>query len=126
MLTLDEALRNLPRAPSRATKTASVVPDSPAGQVRALAEAVRAIPAPRVTWASLNAVKEAGFRQAPPTPPTRDAPVEDDRAGLPLRKLAHALRCEEDARAVHLYKQSALALRALRGLTLLRERISSP
>lgn len=126
MPTLDEVLRTLPRAPRPATKTASALPETVSGQVRALAGALRDLPEPQITWASLNAVKTAGFRSPPPAPPAREVPGDDDRPGTPLRKLAHAVRSAEDSRAVRLFEKSALALRAVRGLTLLRERISSP
>jgi len=126
MPTLDETLRTLPRASRPTTKTASVLPESLAGQVRALAGALRDLPEPRITWGSLNAVKMAGFRSPPPAPPAREVPEDDDRPSAPLRKLAHAVRSAEDLRAVQLFEKSALALRAVRGLTLLRERISSP
>ena len=126
MPTLDEVLRTLPRAPEQTTKTASALPDSVSGQVRAVAETLRALPDPEISWASLNAVKTAGFRSAPPSLPDSVFPEDDERPGAPLRKLAHAVRCVENTRAVQLFEKSALALRAVRGLTLLHERISSP
>lgn len=126
MPTLDEVLRTLPRAARPASKTASVLPETVSGQVRALAGALRDLPEPQITWASLNAVKSAGFRSPPPSPAAQEAPKDDDRPGASLRKLAHAVRSAEDSRAVQLFEKSALALRAVRGLTLLRERISSP
>ena len=126
MPTLDEVLSSLPRASVWASKTASALPESVGGQVRALADAMRALPEPPISWASLNAVKTAGFRSAPPVPPTRELNADDARPGTSLRKLAHAVRSAEDANAVRLFEKSALALRAVRGRTLLRERISSP
>lgn len=126
MLTIDEALKGLPRA-TQVTKTATVThADTPAGFARALAGALRQSPEPEVSWASLNAVKTAGFRTAPPALPVREAPADDERAGTALRKLAHAVRCSEDARAVQFFEKNACALRAVRGLTLLRERTQSP
>lgn len=127
MATLAEVLQSLPRAigsePARLTKTAS--PRNTYGDhVRALAEAVRQLPEPQLSWSVLNAVKTAGFRNPPPVGEYDNLAVDDTRPGAPLRKLANAARAMEDERAIQLYKKASLALRAVRGLTLLRERIA--
>jgi hypothetical protein len=126
MPTLEEALRTLPRTTVRKPKIASTVPETPAEQIRALANALRELPEPTITWQSLNAVKTAGFRSPPPRPSLQEIPEDSDHPGALLRKLAHAIRTTEDLRAVKLFEKSALALRAIRGLTLLREQVSSP
>jgi len=128
MATLAEVLQSLPRVDggeaAHVTKTAAR--NSYGDHVRALAEAIRQVPEPQISLASLNAVKTAGFRNAPPEIAGVDAEVDNTLPGAPLRKLASAARVVEDERAVLLYKKSALALRAMRGLTLLRERIARP
>lgn len=129
MATLAEVLQGLPRVSGgeavRRTKTASAL-NTYGDHARALAAAIRQVPEPQVSWASLNAVKTAGFRNPPPELGDFHPEVDDALPGAPLRKLANAARAAEDARAVQLYKQSSLALRAVRGLTLLRERIARP
>ena len=71
-----------------------------------------------------NAVKVAGYRNPPPPLAQVSMDAEDARPGAPLRKIAQLLRTQEDARAVHLFEKSATALKAIRGLTLLRERVT--
>lgn len=123
MPSLEEVLRTLPRAQKTSTKTAASAPQTTADHVRAVAGALREIPEPAVSWGSLNAVKEAGFRSAPPSlPEPGPTPSEDTQPGADLRKLAQAVRTLEDQRALQVFEKSALALRAVRGLTLLRER----
>jgi len=125
-LTLDEVLRGLPRAPAT-VKVAGAEggrPASYAAATRKLAALIREIPEPEVSWASLNAVKVAGYRNPPPPLAQVSMDAEDARPGAPLRKIAQLLRTQEDARAVHLFEKSATALKAIRGLTLLRERVT--
>jgi hypothetical protein len=124
-LTIDDVLRDLPRAPAT-VKVASVLGDGPVtygAMARKLAELVRAVPEPEVSWASLYAVKEAGYRASFRAPAT-DLEVDESRPGAPLRKLAHTIRQQDNLRAVQLFQKSAAALKAIRGLTLLRERTS--
>lgn len=126
-LTIDEVLRDLPKAPS-STKVASELsaeplPTTHAGMVRKLAELVRTLPEPQLSWGSLYAVKEAGYRSPPPSFVAEAPNAEDSGPGAPLRKMAATLRDYENVRAVAFFEKNATALRAIRGLTLLRERV---
>lgn len=121
MLTLDEVLKSLPK--KEVVKTASTFTQTNEGFVKSLAEATRSIPDVSVSWSSMNAVKNAGFRSPPPSLVFLDSTVDDEKPGTPLRKLAHALRHVDNERAVQLFEKTALALRAIRGLTLLKEKV---
>jgi hypothetical protein len=124
-LTIDDVLRDLPRAPAT-VKIASALGDGPVtygAMARKLAELVRAVPDPEVSWASLYAVKEAGYRASLRAPVT-EIEVDESQPGAQLRKLAHTIRQQDNLRAVQLFQKSASALKAVRGLTLLRERTS--
>jgi hypothetical protein len=123
-LTLDEVLRGLPRAPAT-VKVAGAEGGRPAtyaAATRKLAALIREIPEPEVSWARGG----GGLRYRNPPPPLAQVSMdaEDARPGAPLRKIAQLLRTQEDARAVHLFEKSATALKAIRGLTLLRERVT--
>ena len=103
--------------------TNEAIPSSYGGMVRKLAELVRAIPEPEVSWASLYAVKEAGYRTPAPLVEVNDSDEGEGR-GAPLRKMANEIRNFENLRAASLFEKSANALKAIRGLTLLRERMT--
>jgi hypothetical protein len=126
-LTIDEVLRDIPRAPAQAKVAADLAsvegPVTHAGLARKLAELTRSIPEPQVSWASLYAVKQAGYRNSPPSFSLEDADDSDERPGAPLRKLASAVRNYENVRAGEFFQKNANALKAIRGLTLLRERV---
>jgi hypothetical protein len=125
-LTIDDVLRDLPRAPA-ATKVASAALEGPityGGLARKLAELLRNVPEPEVSWTSLYAVKAAGYRSAPPMAPTHATDVDETLPGAPLRKMANAVRDQENVRAVAFFQKNANALKAIRGLTLLREQVS--
>jgi len=125
-LTIDDVLRDLPRAAPE-TKVASLSIEGPVtygALTRKLAELVRAIPEPEITWASLYAVKTAGFRSAPPAVESYSTEVDESLPGAPLRKIANTVRNHETMRAVSFFQKNAAALRAIRGLTLLREQVS--
>ena len=91
--------------------------------VAKLASLLRQLPEREVTFESLYAVKEAGLLEFAPELPA--APASLEKAGDPLRKLAHACRCEEVARMRRFHEKNAQALRAIRGLTLLQEQVNS-
>jgi len=88
-----------------------------------LAALLRQLPEPEVTFESLYAVKEANLSAFTPELPA--APIDLGTPGDSLRKLAHACRCEEVARMTRFHEKNARALRAIRGLTLLQERVNS-
>lgn len=125
MSKLDDVLKDC--APvAVATKTASISLPAKGASLQELmhkvAETLRTVPEPVVTMESLYAVKEAGFRDSCPSQPELRAP-EATGAGAPLRKLAHVVRTFEQERLVRFHEKNAQTLRALRGLTLLRERV---
>jgi hypothetical protein len=125
-LTIDDVLRELPRAPVT-TKVASPSIEGPVtygGLTRKLAELLRNVPEPEVSWTSLYAVKAAGYRSSPPRAATHATAVNESLPGAPLRKLANAVRDQENVRAVSFFQKNASALKAIRGLTLLREQVS--
>ena len=125
-LTIDDVLRDLPRA-APSTKVASLSTEGPVtygALTRKLAELVRAVPEPEITWTSLYAVKMAGFRSSAPEVALSEDDVDETLPGAPLRKLANAVRDQENVRAVEFFEKNAAALRAIRGLTLLREQVS--
>ena len=125
-LTIDEVLNDLPRAPGRA-KTAHATLSGPVtygSLTRKLAALVREVPEPVISWESLYAVKTAGYRSPAPSPGVHSTDDDDTRPGAPLRKMASVVRGYEDARAVAFFEKNAQALKAVRGLTLLRELVS--
>lgn len=125
-LTIDDVLRELPRAVVT-TKVASPSIEGPVtygGLTRKLAELLRNVPDPEVSWTSLYAVKMAGYRSSPPRAATHAAAVDENLPGASLRKLANAVRDQENVRAVSFFQKNASALKAIRGLTLLREQVS--
>ena len=125
-LTIDDVLRTLPKAPE-STKVAETSFEGSAtygGLVRKLAELVRNTPEPELSWTSLNAVKEAGYRSLAPRADEVEDDFEDQRPGAPLRKMANAVRNFENRRATAFFEKNAAALKAIRGLTLLRERMT--
>lgn len=124
-LTIDDVLRDLPRAP-QATKVAELAPEEArtyGGLVHKLASLLRDIPEPEISWASLNAVKVAGYRSTPPRTVKVRAKVAGDAPGDDLREMAAAVRNLKNEQAVEFFHKNAAALKAIRGLTLLRERV---
>jgi hypothetical protein len=126
-LTIDDVLRDLPKAPGLA-KQADLTPveaQSYGGLIQKLASVLRDLDAPEVTWESLYAVKLAGYRANAPRAALLRTDPDDDRPGAPLRKMAAAVRNFENQQATAFFYKNAAALKAVRGLTLLRERIAS-
>lgn len=126
-LTIDEVLRDIPRAPAQ-TKVAEALstyegPVTHAGLARKLAELVRSLPEPQVSWESLYAVKQAGYRNPPPSFVAEVSDDNDERPGAALRKVAAAVRNYENVRAGEFFQKNANVIKAARGLTLLRERV---
>jgi len=108
MPSLDDALFDLSLRPQGRSKSA---------ELRDLAGALSRAQQEPVTFEDLYAVKTAG--EAP------EAPSGDDALpGAPLRKLAHAVRVAEHTLETERLEKVATLRRAVRGLTLLNERVS--
>lgn len=108
MPSLDDALTNLFVRPVGRSKSA---------ELRSLAGALSQAPVEPITLEDLYAVKTAG--EAPVAPV-----IDETKAGAPLRKLAHAVQVLEHSREVERFEKIAALRRAVRGLTLLNERVS--
>lgn len=85
--------------------------------LRKLASELRELAEEPITFDDLYAVKAAGEAPAMPV-------IDEDKPGAALRKLAHDVRVAGHAHDVQRFEKVALARRAVRGLTLLNERIS--
>jgi hypothetical protein len=122
-LSLSDTLDRIHARPAPVQKTAASTMSTSAA-LRQLGSLLEQLPEPTVTFDSLYVVKEAGFRSVPAPQFTPSPVIDESKPGAPLRKLAHAVRGIEEAQAVAFFEKNARILRALRGLTLLREQAS--
>lgn len=99
-------------------KTAAKAPEAPLSPMAKVAQALRTAPEPELTFDVLHVVKTAMVRGVPLEIPAFQ-PRPDD--GNPLRKVANALRAEDHEAHRSLLAKGAHALKAERGLMLLRE-----
>ena len=99
-------------------KTAARSPETPLSPMAKLAQALREAPDLELTFDVLHVVKTAMVRGVPLEIPAFQ-PHPDD--GNPLRKVANALRAEDHEAHQALLAKGAHALKAERGLMLLRE-----